>query len=759
MLFSFTEDARELWLDTPEPPRRFDNIMYNAHYFTMIDHMARGTGKYMTDEGFTCCVVAKERLVYVRDEETGEFHSASYAPCWVEPESYRCGSGLNYQIIENVTNGIKTTWRIYIPAGGDPIEVWDLRVENVSGRPRKISLFTAVNINCNGTDLYGGPLYRIARYDENLNAIYVCQDAPRHAEIDMPIHNGFFTGDRKPAGYDANWELLIGEKHSTQDPQIVLKGQCDNTYASMFMPSGTFQLPLELADGASEEMRFLLGACSNKQMVADLRERYLGGNLDADPHFDTLQAERAEMTANIRIDTGDEKIDTMLNDWVKQQVHFGATHCRWGYKGYRDIVQQAQGIVTQDPALTRTDLLKACRHQYADGFALRGWHPLDTMRYSDSAQWMISAFSEYVKETGDLAILDEDVPFLDEGSASVYEHLMRAMQRLHTDRGPHDMCLAFFGDWNDSLTGVCREGKGESVWMSMAFCRCAKLMQELAEHLGKDEDAQQMADWHAEMAAAINTHAWDGKWYLCAIDDFGEPIGSEKNEEGRIFLNMQSWAQLGKVCDDEKWATAWAAVQEHLDSGWGLTLNWPTYTKPQDNIGRLSYLRPGICENGSVYTHGNAFMLLALLERGLADEALKLWHDVYPGNDARPVAMQPNVFANGYLGPDSDITPGRAEHTWITGSASWMFMCVYEYMLGLRRTFDGIVVKPCLPSNWPTASIKRTFRGTTYNVTLNNPNGNSGSDVEAITVDGKDHPADAPLPIDGSEHEVIVTLA
>jgi cellobiose phosphorylase len=261
------------------------------------------------------------------------------------------------------------------------------------------------------------------------------------------------------------------------------------------------------------------------------------------------------------------------------------------------------------------------------------------------------------------------------------------------------------------------------------------------------------------MAAAINAHAWDGRWYLCALDDDGQPIGSRHNEEGRIFLNMQSWAQLGRVADDDRFKAAWAACREHLDSGWGLMLNWPTYTKPQANVGRLSYLRPGICENGSVYTHGNAFMILALLERGMADDALRVWQDIAPGNLARPTATQPNIFANGYFGPDNDIEVGRAEHMWVTGSASWMFMLMVEHMLGLRRGYDGLRVQPCLPSTWDKAAITRTYRGTTYRVSIVNPGRVQAAAVRSVTVDGREHPIGAVLPLDGGEHDVRVVLA
>ncbi|MCC7408489.1 MAG: hypothetical protein IT442_10480, partial [Phycisphaeraceae bacterium] len=658
------------------------------------------------------------------------------------------------------TLDLKVTWRIFVPAGEDPIEVWDVRVANVAKRPRprKVSLFTYGEMHCDGTDSYTGSLSRIARFYPDLNAVFVRQGSQMFEEIDFPLHNGFITADRRVAGADPNMRVFVGPRRTIINPVAVETGKCNGRHASMQTATISLHIPMEVPPGGQQDTRYLVGGCFDEATIRQRRTQYFVGNLDRCPIFDALKADRDAMIANIQLKTPDPSIDNMINVWAKHQIHFGATWCRWGWFGYRDIVQQAQGVITQDAPLARAALAKAAAHQYNDGFALRGYNPIDPMRFADSAQWLISAVTEYIKETGDIAFADEVIPYYDGGQDSLYAHLLKAMERLHTDRGAHGLCLIFFGDWNDSLTAAGRKGKGESVWLSMAFCRDAILMAELAERLNKPDDARRMRAWHKEMADNLNAHAWDGQWYLCALDDDGKPIGSHTNDEGRIYLNMQSWAQLGRVADDAKFNAAWAACQKHLDSGWGLTLHWPTYTAPQANIGRLSYMRPGICENGSVYTHGNAFMLLALLERGMADDAWTVWKNVHPGNPKRPVSNPPLVFANGYFGPDNDIEVGRAEHLWVTGSASWMFLTVVEFMLGLRRTYDGLVIKPCLPAEWEKASITRILRGTTYHVTITKTKGVTAPPVKSITIDGKPHPTDKPLPIDGRSHQVAVAL-
>jgi len=756
--YTYGSEGREIWLETAEPVRNFDNMLYNKSYFMMIDQCGNGNAKHMVDPGYINNVVADERILYVRDDQTGEYFSVGFGPVYKEYESYRCTSGLNYQVIENVTDGLKVTWRIFVPAGADPVEIWDIRVENMGSGKRQVSLISSVEMNCDGVDTYGGPMFRYANYYPESNAIFIKADAEKFTEIDFPLHNGFITTDRRCDFWQGNKRKFVGQRRSLRNPIEVERGELGCDCASMWTPTGGFQFRFELKSGENADTRFLLGACDRLAKVGEFREKYIDGSLDGCRVFDALRQARAEVMRNIEVETPDDSINRMLNVWGKQQSHYLATWCRWGYKGYRDIVQMSQGVLYWDVDLARTNLLQALGHQYSDGFALRGWNPLDPMRYVDCASWLIPAISEYVKETGDFDFLDTEVEYLDQGQASVYEHLMQTMQRLHTDRGADGMCLTFFGDWNDSLTGLCRDDRGQSVWMSMAFCRCALIMEELAGYLGRKKDVELMRRWHKQMAEAINEHGWDGRWYLRARDDEGAPIGSAKNEEGKIFLNTQSWASLGGICSDERWEQCIEAVDKYLESGWGTILNWPCYKKPVANVGRLSYLRPGICENGSVYTHGAAFLYLAFLERGMADRALKLWRDIHPGNPNRPVACQPNVFANGFDGPETDILPGMAQHMWTTGSASWLIGCTIENMLGLRRGYDGIRIKPCLPSEWDKVRIRRTYRRTTYDVTLTKPAGKECTVVKRIKVDGTDHPVDEVLPIDGREHNVEVEV-
>lgn len=757
--FEYKANGKELSIATPEPDRTMHNMIYNPNYLTMLDQSNCGMAKHMSPAGRNCKIVQNDRIIYVRDADSGEYFSIGFAPVYKDYERYECRAGLNYQVVENVTDGIEAVWRIYVPAGEDPVEVWDVRLRNTGDSPRNMQLFTYVPMNCDGEDLYCGELHRIAEYLPEQRALFICMDAPRYLEgVDLPWHNGFLAIDREPNGWDASLGSVIGPRRTTQNPLAVEQGKCSKSKCAMFSPVGTMQVDMALEAGAQDEVRFMIGACDAAPMIESLTAKYLTGSLEADVHFDALIEAETALSQNLQVKTPDEVLNNMVNVWSPKQIDYGVVWTRWGFKGYRDIIQQCQGAVIQQSQAALEQLLKACAHQYESGFGLRGWHPIDDLRYADSSQWMIGAFHEYLAETGDFDTLETVVPFFDNGEATVYEHLRRSLQRLREDRGAHNLNLVFYGDWNDSLTGVCREGRGESVWLSMAFCRSCLILADIAEKVGKADDAAEYRLWQKEMAEAINAHAWDGEWYICALDDDGNPIGSEQNDEGKIFLNMQSWAQLGKIVPEDRWEQSWKSVGERLNSGWGLMLNSPAYTKYVHNVGRLSSIRPGAAENASVYTHGNAFMLLALLERGMADEAYELWNSVQPGNPERPVLNQPNVFFNGYYGPDSENRVGMGEHSWTTGSVPWMYQCVTEYMIGARRTLDGLIIKPCMPSAWETASVQRNYRGTSYDIRISNAGKKAGAAVASITIDGAAHDVAKPLPVDGGSHVVEVTL-
>ena len=393
---------------------------------------------------------------------------------------------------------------------------------------------------------------------------------------------------------------------------------------------------------------------------------------------------------------------------------------------------------------------------------MRGWNPLDEKPYSDSALWLVFTLCAYLKETGDLALLEEQVPYYnDDAAASVLDHIRSALDFLEKNKGAHSLILIKFGDWNDSLTGVGKEGRGESVWLSIAY---AEAMREMAALMGCLSRADAQVDYarrRAAIAAAINVHAWDGQWYRRCYDDDARPIGSHENRVASIFMEPQCWALIAGIASPERASLLIDACDRLLLTELGYMLLAPPYTAFDRRIGRLSSMEPGIAENGTVYTQLNVWMILGLLRLGKADKAYDLFKRITPCSLSGPTDPKRNasfLYANCYYGPHHKNRPFQQEFTWVTGSYAWLNTVLINEWIGAKPDYDGLRVQPCLPSAWPEASIARTWRGATYNIQIRNPHGLEGGRVELV-VDGKPFPGNLlPAFADGKTHEVIAIM-
>ncbi len=731
----FSDDNITYIVTDPATPRAFDNFLWNDAIFSNVQQTGVGTCdaqigdkeaiQILSGVGRTVDIETygrdhlMSRLIYVRDNDSGEFWCVGWEPVCAEYEFYECRHGLGWTEIESQTNGVRSSLLLFIPPGNEAVEYWRLKVENRSGRPRSLSLFVYNQYALKymwGFSGYGDMIYRGAWFNEAANAMIV----QKHPYIRPHDYlTAFLTADRPADGFDGSRDRFVGTYHTLQAPQAVVAGACTNTPGSSESTIGVLQFDLDLPADSSETIRLLNGLADSEESVSTIRERCFAA---FDQGFADLQAEKHALVARNAVETPDPHFNRLANAWFKQQTLFGSTWCRWGWMGYRDIVQHGHGVSTFKPERTREILLAACAHLNSNGVAVRGWNPLDTKPYSDSPLWVVFALSDYLKETGDFALLDEDVAWLDGGSATVREHLDALINNLWNDRGAHDLCLIRFGDWNDSLTNIGKDGRGESVWLSMAFTRACDLLAEVWQYQQDAERAERDSQRADAMRRAIRENAWDGSWFLRCFDDDGNPVGSNSNTEGKIFVNAQSWSIMSDVASDEQVASLLAACDEHLATEIGYRLVAPPYKTRDDRIGRISYLEPGICENGTIYSHGNIFMIYALLLRGDADRAYELFKRIVPGYLATadsPKKKSPAyILANGYYGPDHRNRPLQMEFSWITGSVSWYVNAIQDLLIGVRREFDGLTIDPQLPTGWNEVRVQRTFRGKEFNVSI-----------------------------------------
>ncbi|MCC5845491.1 MAG: hypothetical protein JJU05_14680 [Verrucomicrobia bacterium] len=703
------------------PPRAQINFLWNDHIISGVNQFGSGEGIFNDrtlmlnhPEGRVNLIRNGRRLFYLKDVETGRVWNAGFYPTKVEGAEYSCTVGLGWSLFRMRYEGIVTELRVFL-APDEPVEIWECRFINESGRDREIVWCPYVEWDLGGYATFSSKYsYFRSVWSERLGAVLSTNTSN---ERPHGRYNAFLATDGEVKGWCGSPRQFLGPFGEPVRPEALLKGMpsaetaCEDLAAAL-------EIRVKLPSGGSEDRVVLIGSHDTEAEAERLCAKLLPAKYRQEA-FAALQAEKQVMADTVRVETPDERINVLTNIWSKQQIQLCVEFGRDGARGFRDTLQDAWATAPFNPQLARNKLVETLRHQYADGHAIRGWMPLQLHHYSDGPVWMVMAVCAYVKETGDDGLLNEVVPFLDAGEATVLEHMLRGVRFLSEDLGPHGLVLAHDGDWNDSLNWLCKEGKGESVWTSMGLYYALTLLSELngarLRDAGLGEELKERAD---RMAAAIQEHAWDGEWYLAGYNDLGEPVGSHLNEEGKIYLNSQTWAVLTGLATGERKEKCLKAIDEHLESTHGTLTLSPAYTREQPNVGRLSVLLPGMYENGTPYCHGTAFKIVADCVAGRADAALASYRKVMPDTAEHPSTVsgcEPYAFTNQYLGPDN-ARAGTSISGWITGTAGWMFRAVVEYFAGVQPGYDAFVVAPSLPGEWDKITVRRTLRGKAYDI-------------------------------------------
>lgn len=750
----FNQEGMEFVVTNPKTPRPYDNFLWNDAIFSNVQQTGVGYCDYqiggdeaiqlLTGVGRICDfdVFGRDhlmsRLFYIRDRESGEFWNVNGEPVWRKMDSFECRHGLGYSIITSVTNDVEASLRIFVPPGSDPVELWTLTLTNRSARSRRLSVFGYNQFQFKfkwGFDSYGDMIFRSSLFSKEHNAVVATKHPHRRPHDHL---TGFLTADAPIVAFDGTRDAFVGLYNTLQNPEALIRGYCSNTPGSADATIAAAQFDIVLQSGESKEINLILGATDSEADIGALRKKYLGcfGEVFAD-----LRSSKAEMVRNNQVCTPDVHFDQMLNVWIKQATSFGATWCRWGWNGYRDIVQHGYGVVTFAPQRTRAILIEALRHQFSSGLALRGWNPVDEKPYSDSALWLVFTLISYLKETGDLALMDEVVPFYDGGSATVRQHIDQALDFIENNKGTHGLILIKYGDWNDSLTAVGREGRGESVWLSEAYAEAMRQMAELAQHQNDKARLENYLGRYERIKDAINQSAWDGEWFMRCYDDHGEPVGSHRNQQAKIFIESQAWALISEVADEDRIKRILNSCDEMLLTDLGYALLSPTFREQDDRIGRISCMEPGIAENGTIYSHTNVWMILGLLKAGRTDKAYDILRRIapgfYSGKDGDPkLDCLPYAISNCYFGPDHRNNRFQQEFTWITGSVAWFNNVLLQHLLGARAEFGGLRIDPRIPSHWQECTVQRKYRGSTYHITIRNPQGLQTSKIH-LKLDGR----------------------
>ncbi len=684
------------------------------------------------------------RFCYVKDEEGGALFSVPHAPVNRRPDSFRFSVGASDAAWTVRSQGIELELIVCLPPD-EVAELWTLRARNVSGRARRLSLYPYFPVG------YMSWMNQAGRYRPDLGGV-VCDSVTPYQKVEDWFRQREFKDrtvllhDRAPDAWEACQAAFEGEGglHAPDALAATLLACGDALYET---PVAALQYRVALDADQVQEFRFVFAPARDDAEIVALRERYLRPEGFGDAAV-AAAARLAHARPCIEIETPDPWLDAFANHWLPRQVYYhGDSNRLTTDPQTRNYLQDQMGMAYLAPSTARAAFLLALAQQedsgaMPDGILLAEGAQLkyiNQVPHTDHCVWLPVCLQAYLDETGDDGLLDEPVANPRGQVATVAERTDRAMHWLLGQRDARGLNWIAQGDWCDPMNMVGWKGRGVSGWLSLASAHALTLWAGICERRGRPAQAAEFHEGAASLNAAVNAQLWDGDWYARGITDDGVAFGVAADNEGRIYLNPQSWAMLSGAADPQRRTRMIAAVEAELASPHGMAMLGPPYTGMREDVGRLTQKFPGSAENGAVYNHAAAFWMHALYAVGEADRAWWTLRAMLTGPDAEECLQrgQLPVFVPNYYRGAWRLHPrtaGRSSQLFNTGTAAWLYRCLVESLLGLRGDGDGLRVAPQLPSHWPRARALRRFRGAEFEVEIVRL---AGLEASRIEVDGR----------------------
>jgi cyclic beta-1,2-glucan synthetase len=725
--------------------------------------------------------------IYLRDEDTGELWGPTALPIREETTAYAIRHGQGFSRFDHVSHGIALELLQFVPID-DSIKISRLKITNESGRQRTLSITAYVEWVL-GTSRSTSAPFILTEINPGTGAIFARnpwnnQFGERVAFADLNGQQTSWTCDRTE---------FLGRDGAMSRPLGLAPGKLlSNRSGAGLDPCGALQARIQLQPDETAEIVFFLGECASRDEAEFLIRKYRAAELDA--VFAAVTRQWDDTLGVVQVKTPDRAMDILLNRWLPYQTLACRVWARTafyqasGAYGFRDQLQDVMALCVSRPNIAREHLLRAAGRQFIEGDVQHWWLPETgngiRTRVSDDRGWLAYVVAHYVQVTGDAAVLDEVVPYL-EGpvlkpgerdaffqpaisarSGTLFEHCALALDNS-LETGVHGLPLMGTGDWNDGLDRVGEGGKGESVWLGWFLYTTLNAFSDLS---GQNDNSQRAEGWRRHAAAlrtSLEQEAWDGDWYRRAFFDDATPLGSVVNSECRIDSIAQSWSVISRAGDPAHTARAMQALDKYLvrrDDKLSLLFT-PPFNNPAHDPGYIKGYPAGIRENGGQYTHGAVWAALAHLMQGDGDKAGELLSMLNPIRHAdSPSAMQrykvePYVACADVYSEAPHV--GRGGWTWYTGSAGWMYRVALEWSLGFRVQGSNLLMDPCIPRNWPGFEIVFQYRSARYEIQVENPDAVCGG-VVSVTLDARMLPNDKnsriPLVDDGKTHQVVVVL-
>ncbi|HEV7473821.1 MAG TPA: hypothetical protein VGN90_07220, partial [Pyrinomonadaceae bacterium] len=722
-------------------------------------------------------------IVYLRDEDTGSFWSATPLPIR-EPEPYIIRHGQGYSVFEHTSHGISQELLLFAPLDS-PVKISLLRLRNRTDRKRRLSI-THYNELVLGVQRTTSAPYVITEIDEAHGTIFAHN--PFNNEFAERV--AFAATSEKVSSATCDRKEFLGRNGTLSSPAAFRRTNLGGRDGAGLDPCAALQTIVELAPHEARAIVFVLGEAASREQAEALVTKFTHAG-DVNDAFEDVLTHWDTLLGAIEVRTPDGAMDTMLNRWLLYQTLAcriwarSAFYQSGGAFGFRDQLQDVMALVYSSPAIAREQILLAASHQFKEGDVQHWWHPPSgrgvRTRFSDDLLWLPFVATFYSHVTGDLTVFDAVVPFLEQEllkpdqqeaymqpavsaeSASVFEHCIRALDRSLAV-GEHGLPLMGSGDWNDGMNRVGHLGKGESVWVGWFLYTTLAAFAPLCEDRNDEARAGRYREHLEKLKKALAESGWDGDWYRRAYFDDGTPLGSVQNDECRIDSIVQSWSVISGAAESYRAQRAMEAVDQYLiRRGDGLVILFtPPFDKGKLDVGYIKGYVPGVRENGGQYTHAALWTLIAFAILGDGERAGELFSLLNPVNHSSTRAGLHKYKVEPYVavGDVYAVPPhtGRGGWTWYTGSAGWMYRAGLESILGFKLQGDRLKIDPCVPRWWRDFEITYRRGRTTFRIKVENPLAVSRG-VATVELDGALQPDDeVQLADDGQTHNVRVVL-
>ena len=769
----FDDKEKEYVITQPDTPLPWINYLGCDDFYGMISNTAGGycfykDARYRRISRYRYNNVPFDfggRYIYVRDNNSNEYWSPTWQPIQNKLEKYECRHGLGYSKISSTYKKIDTKINYFIPLNNN-LEIWHLEIKNNNEKDMDLSIFSSIefclwdalddasnfqrNFNTGEVEIEENVIYHKTEYRERRNhfAYFACSD---------PIE-----------GYDTQREDFIGAYRNWSNPIVVETGKSKNSHAHGWSPIGSHHIKFTIKSGESKEIIFLLGYFENKikekfdpsesqiinkKLVKPIINKFQNKD-NVKKAFNDLKNYWAKLLGKYQVECPDIHTNRMVNIWNPYQnmITFNVSRAASFYEsgisrgiGFRDSNQDLLGFIHLVPDRARERIIDLSSTQLENGGVYHQYQPLTKKgndaigsNFNDDPLWLVLSVATYLKETGDWSLLDEKVPYENkpETEKPLLDHLKRSILYTQNNLGPHGLPLIGRADWNDCLNLNCfskdpnesfqtttnTEGKiAESVFIAGLFILAAKEFAGILKQRNLDEESNIYLEMANKMDSIICEHGWDGEWFLRAYDSYGKKVGSKECNEAKIFIEPQGFCIMAGVGIENGLAEkALNSVHQKLDTDHGIVLLQPPYLKYQLHIGEISSYPPGYKENGSIFCHTNPWIMIAETLLGHGEEALDYYLKINPSAREQISDLhrcEPYIYAQMIAGKDAP-SHGEAKNSWLTGTSAWNYVAITNWILGIRPTFNGLLVSPVVPKSWSNFKITRNFRDVIYHINI-----------------------------------------